>query len=56
MLLIETINLGEVFVGSLKNLNQLLKKNGFKFYKSIGVDDIYIQRYFNVIDDAKTEL
>lgn len=56
VLLIETINLGEVFVGSLKNLNQLLKKNGFKFYKSIGVDDIYIQRYFNVIDDAKTEL
>ena len=56
VLLIEVNHIGEIFKGSPKALNQLLKKSGFKFFRSSTIDDIYVKRDFRAIDQTKTEL
>ena len=56
VLLIEVNHIGEIFKGSPKALNQLLKKSGFKFFRSTTIDDIYVKRDFRAIDQTKTEL
>ena len=56
VMLIEVNHIGAIFQGSLKALSQLLKKNGFKFFRSTNIDDIYVKRDFRAIDQTKTEL
>jgi len=44
VLIIEVNHIGEIFKGSAKELNKHLKMNNFQFYKSLQIDDIYVNR------------
>ena len=46
-LMIEVNHMGKVFEGSLKDLEQFLDESGFKFYKSVKIDNIYIRKDFD---------
>jgi len=47
VLIIEVNHIGEIFKGSAKELNKHLKMNNFQFYKSLQIDDIYVNRKKN---------
>jgi len=56
ILLVEMDHVGKIFKGSPKELNKLLKKNGYKYLKTAGVDEIYVRNDFKKIRQTKTEL
>ena len=43
---IESNHLGQIFSGSVKRLNKLMKKNGYIFWKTVEIDDIYVKKEF----------
>jgi len=43
VLLVEVVNIGKIFGGSLAELNNFLEDKGYKLYKSVGYDNIYIR-------------
>lgn len=49
VLIIEVNHIGEIFEGSPKKLINLLKKSGYKFFKSSTIDDIYIRKDFKAL-------
>ena len=55
VLVVEVNHLGQIFKGSPKALNKLLKKNGFKYLQSFEADDLYVKRDFKVTKRTKTE-
>lgn len=46
VLQIEVNHLGEAFPGSLRDLRQLLKDNGYFMYQRVSIDEIYVKRDF----------
>jgi hypothetical protein len=46
VLLIEVEHVGELFEGSLKDLEDFLASKGYSFHKSIEIDSIYIRNDF----------
>ena len=51
---IESNHLGQIFNGSVKRLNKLMKKNGYIFWKTVHIDDIYVKKEF--LKQLKDEL
>ena len=49
VLLIEVVHLGKLFGGSLAELNSFLEEKGYRLYKSVEIDNIYIRNDFQVI-------
>ena len=49
VLVVEVDHLGKIFKGSPKELNNLLKKNGLKFFQSSAIDDIYVIKDFQIL-------
>ncbi len=47
-LMIEVNHMGKVFEGSLKDLEHFLDEIGYKYYKSVQIDNIYIRKDFEV--------
>jgi len=47
-LMIEVNHMGKVFEGSLEDLETYLDESGYKFYKKVEIDSIYIRKDFNV--------
>jgi hypothetical protein len=56
ILLVEMDHVGKIFKGSPKELNKLLKQNGYKYLKTAGVDEIYVSNDFKKIRQTKSEL
>ena len=48
-LLIEVAHMGELFEGSLKDLEDFLASKNYKLHKSIEIDNIYIRNDFAMI-------
>ena len=49
VILIEVKHIGEMFNGSLKEFEAFLDEKGYKFYKSVAIDNIYIKKDFQII-------
>jgi hypothetical protein len=49
VLLIEVAHMGELFEGSLKDLEDFLASKNYKLYKTIEIDNIYIRNDFTMI-------
>ena len=47
VLLIEVVNLGKIYPGSLAELNAFLEDKGYLFYMSVGYDNIYVRNDFS---------
>ena len=43
---IEVNHLGQIFDGRRANLATLMKRNGYEFYKAVGIDDIWVKKGF----------
>ena len=48
-LLIEVNHMGKIFDGNIGDLESFLDKKGFKFYKSVEIDNIYIAKDFQKV-------
>ena len=45
---IEMNHVGEIFPGSKKDIENFIKSKGFKFYKEISIDHVYVKEgYLN---------
>jgi hypothetical protein len=49
-------HVGKIFKGSPKDLYKLLKQNGYKYLKTVDVDEIYVRNDFKKISQTKAEL
>ena len=43
--------MGKIFDGSLQDLESYLDERGFKFYKTVEIDNIYIAKDFKKLND-----
>ena len=43
---IEVNHVGQIFDGRKANLDTLMRRNGYEFYKSVEIDDIWVKRGF----------
>ena len=43
--------MGKIFDGSLQDLESYLDEKGFKFYKTVQIDNIYISKDFKKLSD-----
>ena len=43
---IEVNHVGQIFDGRKANLDTLMRRNGYEFYKSVEIDDIWVKQDF----------
>ena len=48
VMLIEVVHLGKLFPGSEAELNEFLDEKGYRFYASLGYDNIYVKKDFPI--------
>lgn len=49
-LMVEVNHVGQIFEGTVSDLDSFLDENGFKFYKTVTLDNIYIAKDFKKVD------